>query len=182
MNDFTDDNAWQREVRDRVLAPGFYGSYALNGRFVFMDKGRFATILQKRFAVDTIVQGRKGEAIAIEEKIVRFPRHGNPHTAFFLETESCTVEGHHSPGWMTYAEADYLLYCFHQPDDSLDSWLIDFQKLQDWFWPNDSRFPRSVMSTKNRTAGRVVPIAEVRANVPCWHRIIRAPEAERSAA
>ena len=46
MNDFHADNAWQRKVRDEVLAPGFYGQYAVEGRYVVVDKGRLSTILQ----------------------------------------------------------------------------------------------------------------------------------------
>lgn len=182
MNDFADDNAWQRGIRDRVLVPGFYGSYALNGRYVFMDKGRFATLLQKRFAVDTIVQGKGGLAIAIEEKIVRWPASGRAHTAFFLETQSCTVADHESAGWMTYADADYLLYCFAQQNDDLDCYLIDFPKLQDWFWDHQTDFPESIMPTRNRTAGRVVPIAAVTANVPSWRRLVCAPVPQDTAA
>ena len=73
MNYFEDDDAFQRRVRDEVLAPGFYGRYAIDGRYVVIDKGRLATILQKRYAVDTVVQGRDGSAIFVEEKIVRWP-------------------------------------------------------------------------------------------------------------
>lgn len=47
VSDFVRDNEWQRKVRDSVLAPGFYGSYAVDGRYVFIDKGRLATTLQR---------------------------------------------------------------------------------------------------------------------------------------
>lgn len=180
MGSFDRDNAWQRGVRDRVLAPGFYGKFSLNGRYVFMDKGRLATILQKRFAVDTIVQARDGAAVCIEEKIVRWP--GRRYDAFVLETQSCTVPGHESAGWMTYAEADYLLYCFAQSNDDLDCYLIDFPKLQDWFWQHDDEFPTFQMETENRTAGRVVPIKAIEENVPTWRRHVRAEVSEGVAA
>lgn len=177
MNEFDRDNAWQREARDRVLAPGFYGHYAVEGRYVFIDKGRLATKLQKQFAVDTIVQRKNGEAICIEEKIVRWPKKDRPHTAFALETQSCTVPGRESAGWMTYAEADYLLYCFEQKNGDLDCCLIDFPKLQEWFSKHDQEFPPFRMEdTLNKTAGRVVPIEAVRVNVPMWRRLIRTPE------
>lgn len=169
MNDFVSDDRWQKEMRDQVLAPGFYGSYAVEGRYVVMDKGRIAKEMQ-RVAVDTIVQGADGTVVAIEEKIVRWPDRNEPYTAFALETQSCTVPGHESAGWMTYAEADYLLYCFAQRDGSLICHLIDFPKLQDWFWKNDTKFNVFRMKTKNRTAGRLVPIVAVEQNVPTWRR------------
>jgi hypothetical protein len=165
---FYNDNDWQRGMRDRVLAPSFYDGHALQGRYVFMDKGRFATILQKRYAVDTILQSRDGSAVCIEEKIVRWK--GRHYDSFFLETRSCTVPGHESTGWMTYAEADYLLYCFAQENDDLDCYLIDFPELQAWFWKHDTEFPSSRMETENRTEGRLVPIATVQANVRTWRR------------
>ncbi len=180
MSGFARDNEWQRGVRDRVLAPGFYGSYAVEGRYVFIDKGRLATKLQREFAVDTIVQGKNGAAICIEEKIVRWP--GRKYTAFTLETQSCTVPGHESAGWMTYAEADYLLYCFEEADGSLDCYLIDFPKLQEWFWKRDTEFPIFHMTTENRTTGRVVPIMVVCAAVPTWRRHVLAPSLSEAAA
>lgn len=173
MAAFHNDDAWQRNMRDRVLAPGFYGEYALNGRYVFMDKGRFATILQKRYAVDTVLQTKNGSAVCIEEKIVRWK--GKHLTAFFLETRSCTVPGHESAGWMTYAEADYLLYCFAQENDDLDCYLIDFPKLQEWFWQHEPEFSSHRMESDNRTEGRLVPIDTVRANVQTWRRRVVCP-------
>jgi hypothetical protein len=186
MNEFHVDDAWQRGVRDKVLAPGFYGEYAVEGRYVFIDRGRLAGLLQKRYAVDTIVQGRDGKAACIEEKIVRWPYDrktgkpkDRPHTRFFLETESCTVPGHESNGWMVYGQADYLNYCFASRDESaLTCWLIDFPELQTWFWEHVEEFRAHQMTdTVNRTCGRLVPIEAVRQNVKCWCREIRAIEA-----
>jgi hypothetical protein len=171
MNDFERDNAWQRRIRDEILAPSFYGQFALEGRYVFIDKGRLATILQQRYAVDTIVQARDGAALCIEEKIVRWP--GYRYAAFALETHSCTVPGRESSGWMIYGEADFLLYCFQIECGDLDCWLIDFPKLQAWFWPRETTFPPFRMSeTINKTAGRIVPIKDVHCAVPAWRRRI----------
>lgn len=170
MNEFERDNQWQRKVRDTVLAPGFYGSYATDGRYVFIDKGRLATTLQKRFAVDTIVQGKDGAALCIEEKIVRWP--GYEYSAYTLETESCTKPGFESEGWMKYGQADYLLYGFMR-SDRLVVHLIDFPKLQNWFWPLVETFDVFRMpNTLNRSRGRKVPIETVRANVPVWTRAV----------
>jgi len=162
-NDFHSDDAWQRGVRDAILVPQFYRA-RVDGRYVLMDKGRLSVFLQRRMAVDTIVQGRDGAAVGIEEKIVRWP--GYTYTAYCLETESCTVPWHESAGWMRYGEADYLLYCFQQADESLICDLIEFQRLREWFWPLEATFPEFQMTTRNRTHGRKVPIAQVRANVP----------------
>ena len=167
MNDFYNDDAWQCDIRDRILVPQFYQKRC-NGRYVLMDKGRLATFMQRRMAVDTIAQLKGGEAASVEEKIVRWPKSGRAYTAFCLETESCTVPGHKSSGWMVYGEADYLLYCFHQKDDSLDCHLIDFQRLKEWFWPDEETWPVFQMPTQNRTRGRLVPISRVDASVPCW--------------
>jgi len=159
MNDFVRDNEWQREQRDNILVPGFYQRYAFDGRYVLIDKGRFANILQRRFEVDTIMQAGEGNAIALEEKIVRWP--GYTYTAYTLETESCTNPGHESEGWMRYGQADYLLYCFQNEHDGLDCHLVDFPKLKAWFWERVETFPTFLMQTKNRSAGRKVPISAV---------------------
>lgn len=168
MNDFHRDDQWQREVRDRLLAP-WYGHYSRDGRYVFIDKGKLATILQKRYAVDTIIQARTGSAICIEEKIVRWPEDRNrPYEAFALETKSCTTEGREAPGWMVYGEADYLLYCFAQNAEatSIIAYLIEFPALKAWFWPRENFYSQfGPLKTINRTVGRVVPIGDVVAEV-----------------
>lgn len=174
MNDFLRDNEWQRSIRDRILAPRFYGTYATDGRYVFLDKGKFATALQRRFAVDTCVQSHDGRAVFIEEKIVRWPANrGRAYTDFCLETHSCTKEGGESDGWMLYGQADYLLYCFHHEYDALDCYLIEFQKLKEWFWLREKSFPTfGPLKTLNASMGRLVPILEVTANVPSWRRLL----------
>ena len=37
---FRHDDAGQKAVRDAVLGPGLYGPFSLDGRYVFIDKGR----------------------------------------------------------------------------------------------------------------------------------------------
>lgn len=159
MNDFLRDDKFQRTVRDGALAGGFYGKFAVEGRYVFIDKGALATRLQREFAVDTMAQGRQGRAVCIEEKIVRWP--GYEYTAYFLETESNTKPGWEKPGWMIYGQADLLLYCLVQP--LILVWhCLDFRALQAWFLPIAETFPRSVKrDTINQTAGRIVPFEAV---------------------
>jgi hypothetical protein len=175
MNDFARDNEWQRGMRDRILAPGLYRHVATDGRYVFIDKGQLATLLQKRFAVDTILQGIDGRAICIEEKIVRWP--GYRYANFCLETKSCTVPGHESDGWMVYGQADYLVYCFQTELGDLDVWVIDWPKLKAWFWPIEATFPEFRMRNLNETMGRLVPIADVERSVPTWRHWVLAEDA-----
>jgi hypothetical protein len=167
---FAADDAWQRGIRDRLLGPHFYARYAVGGRYVYIDKGKLARTIQKRCAVDTIVQGRDGRAICVEEKITRPPKNGRPLVNFFLETDSCTVPGHESPGWMRYGRADYLLYCFVEDGErAMVCYLIDFPALQRWFAEHETAYPAYTMPyTDNHTRGRLVPIETVRRAVPCW--------------
>ena len=174
MNDFIRDDAWQKEQRDTILAPGFYSRFCTDGRYVFVDKGRFSKIMQRRFAVDTVAQGTDGNAVAIEEKIVRWP--GYTYKAYTLETHSCTVPGRESPGWMEYGQPDYLLYCFQRATGNLDCHLIDFQKLKDWFWPRVKSFDTfGPLDTLNRSMGRIVPIPDVGRDVGVWQTLVHAP-------
>jgi hypothetical protein len=168
---FFEDDAWQREVRNHILAPGFYKKYATDGRYVFIDKGSLVTTLQKSCAVDTVLQGGDGRAISIEEKIVRWK--GKTYDKFFLETISDTRIGRERPGWMAYGKSDYLLYCFMQEDGkTLVSYLIDFPKLVDWFWQRVKETPCPYSSFRmpwnNETEGILVPIVDVEKNVPTW--------------
>lgn len=172
---FCEDNQWQREIRDRILAPNLYGKYSVGGRYVFLDRGGMASLLQKRHAVDTIMQRGAGEAVCIEEKLTRWK--GRAYSNFFLETKSCTVPGHESDGWMVYGSADLLLYGFVQEGEcSVLCYLIDFQQLKQWFWPRHETYPRYVMpNTTNHTEGRLVPIEDVRNSpVSCKRFSIRA--------
>ena len=157
--DFHRDDEWQKGKRDRYLAP-FYCKYSMAGRFVFVDKSKCSTLIQKRLAVDTLLQCRDGGSVCIEEKIVRWK--GQALEKFFLETESNTNAGHEKTGWMRYGEADYLLYCFELPNDDLDCYLIPFPALKTWFWSHEKEFHRHTMPhTINKTAGRLVPVTDV---------------------
>lgn len=167
---FQRDDEWSRKMRDRILVESFYGRYATDGRYVLLDKGRLASLLQRRFQVDTIMQGKGGTVVGIEEKIVRWnPKYSTPYTRFALETMSCTVPGRESDGWMKYGQADYLLYCFsNAAEDELDCHLIDFQRLKEWFWPRIARWKPSRTEQINQSECRLVPILEVRSGVPSW--------------
>lgn len=171
-SDFHRDNEWQRRIRDVVLAPRLYDRHAHGGRYVFIDKGKLASVLQKRYSVDAIMQGRDGRAICIEEKIVRWP--GYVYRDFCLETDSCTIPGRESAGWMQYGQADYLLYCFETEAGDLDCYLIDFPALREWFWPRLDRYKIfGPLQTLNRSMGRKVPIKDVCLAVRTWRFALR---------
>jgi len=178
MSDFNRDNRWQRRLRDEILVPGFYGEYATEGRYVLLDKGRLTSHFQRRLAVDTIVQGKNGAAVCIEEKIVRWPKTGKAYTAVCLETESCTNPGYASAGWMVYGQADYLMYCFANARETvLHCHLIDFPALKGWFWENVDAFPSfKTVDTINGSRGKVVSIADIQAaGIKVWSRFIEKP-------
>lgn len=163
MSRFHLDDDLQKRVRDAVIGPGFYGPFSMDGRYVFLDKGRLATDLQKRFAVDTILQGRKGDAVCIEEKIVRWP--GYAYDAITLETMSCTVPGRESDGWMRYGKADWINYAMCQEDGNVLCYLISFPALQEAFWPAHQSFRETTTDQHNRTTCRIVPLDWIRAKV-----------------
>lgn len=152
---------YSQEMRDRFLGPYFYQKYALEGRYVFVEKSACSTLLQKQLAVDTLVQSPRGGSLCIEEKIEQWPGYWRKN--FALETASCTLPGKERPGWMQYAQADYLLYAFAYPgNQGLRVYFIDFPQLREWFWHLPVRYPAHVMETQNRTRFEKVPIVDVR--------------------
>ena len=159
VNDFSTDNTWQLEVRDRILAPWYGGHFG--GKYILMDKGRFADLTQRQLGVDTVAQGANG-VVAIEEKIVRWK--GRHYTAICVETDSCTVPGHESEGWARYSQADFLLYCMMQENgDTLKCHCVGMPELRRWFWPRVDQFKESIQEEHNRSAVRLVPIRDLEA-------------------
>lgn len=163
-DDFVAASDYARRMRDRFLSR-FYQKYAVEGRYVYIDKSACSTVLQRQLAVDTVLQAKDG-SLCIEEKIEQWP--GYKRENFALETDSCTVVGREKQGWMHYAQADYLLYAFaYEGDSGLDVYLIDFPKLRAWFWGLPTRYPAHVMEhTLNHTRFEKVPIVDVRRAVP----------------
>jgi hypothetical protein len=157
MNEFAADDMFQREKRERYILP-WYESFA---NVTCVDTLREFQGL----GIDTIlIRHDNRHVVNVEEKVVRWP--GYKYEAFTLETDSCTVLDHESPGWMCYSRSDRLLYCFETEQGQLDCWWIDFPCLQKWFWERLEGFARFQMKEKNKTAGRVVPIEDVAAEVP----------------
>lgn len=154
----------------RHLLEILYKRYCYEGRYVFVDKSRFSTLVQRKLKTDTVIQKHPDVSYGIEEKVVSWPVSKNkPHTAFFLETRSCTNKGYESPGWMKTSCADYLLYAFEIKSIGLDVYLLDFPILQRWFWDKaytHLRYPFSTMRDKNRTEGKLVPIIDITRSIP----------------
>jgi hypothetical protein len=174
MSRFHIDDAAQKAVRNVVLGPGLYGPFTMEGRYVYIDKGNLATVLQKRFAVDTVLQGRGGECWFAEEKIVRFP--GYEYDAITLETKSCTVAGHESDGWMVYGQADWLVYAMCQGDGNVKCYIINFPRLKEKFWAaiDSENWHETISKQHNRTACRVVPLSWIEKNVGIHPRLVHA--------
>lgn len=166
MSDFERDDIWQRKMRDKWLVPNFYESYAFEGRYVKLDKGKMATLIQRRYAADTVVQKSDGSAEFIEEKIVRWP--GYEYQTLCLETDSCTVEGRESEGWMHYGQADYLLYAL-ELEKGMRVYIMDFPKLKTWFWDRVGYFKDfGPLKTLNATKGKLVPVTNIFFGAPTW--------------
>lgn len=165
MSQFDEDNEWQRKMRDAILVPSYY----FGKQYELID----SRDPRSKGGCDTILAGRR-----IDEKIVRWPKgRDDLYTAFALEVRSCTVPEHEREGWMKTNTVDHLLYCFANRDGGwLDCYLIDFPKLQQWFYsvPED-RWPLWTSDQINRTQCRVVPISEVERNVPTKRRGIARP-------
>lgn len=159
--------------RYRYLLDVFYRWYCYDGRFVHIDQSPFSQYIQQGLKTDTVIQKTAQVSVGIEEKVVSWPEgKGKPHTAFFLETRSCTNPGYESPGWMEDCQADLLLYAFEIKDLGLVIYLLDFPALKRWFWQQylphlpHSDYGRAVMPDANRTEGMVVEIATVVKDVP----------------
>ncbi len=166
-NDFA-ENFFFGTKKYRHLLEALYKQYSYDGRYVFIDKSRFSTLVQQRLKTDTVIQKDVEASNGIEEKVVAWPVRDYPYTAFFLETKSCTNLGHESDGWMHTCQADYLLYAFEIKDIGLDIYIVDFPLLQQWFWEDDryARYKWHRMPDQNRTLGHIVNIHHVTACIP----------------
>lgn len=142
-------------MRDRLLKP--YYEKVFDG-FVFLDgQNDAAQVLQRTGKVDTLAI-HNNKLLLLEEKIVR-PRTGSPYTAICIETDSCTVEGHESPGWIHTSRADWLFYCWVLDDNKGELNIISFPQLREWFASTDtSIFPTTTTDEHNRTRCKVIDI------------------------
>ena len=166
------DNDWQRQMRDQFLEPWY--QERTGGRFVFIEdddpEPRPLSFTLQKMSIDTIARGTQGGFVAVEEKIVRWPRDKKTgelkpygYDAFSLE-EWSTPPNH--PGWMRTAQSDALLWCFANRDDTgLDCYWIPFQPLIHWFWTDIERFHQSPVGGCPSLV-RLVKCADVMAEIP----------------
>jgi hypothetical protein len=161
---FQADIERQERLRDLILKPCYYERvHADNYEFIKHGDPRAVG------GVDTIASGK-----TYDEKIVQWPRHPDgsprdePYTAFALETMSCTIVGRERHGWMKTNAVNFLFYCFTSKDKrSLDCYLINFMRLQQWFFAQDhEQWYRWRSQQANETECRIVPIEQVCSAVP----------------
>lgn len=171
-NNFQENYAFGVEKYRHLLAV-LYHHYCYEGRYVFVNQSAFSCLVQQELKTDTLIQKDAEVSNGVEEKMVRWPEYKQrPHTAFFLETRSCTNKGHESDGWMRTCKADLLLYAFEIKDLGLVAYLMDFPQLQRWFWGTylphlpPGAEQRWIMRDKNHTEGILVAIAMVVSHVP----------------
>jgi len=173
-HEFNRQDKFQIERRDRYLIPFYKIRYAFEGRYVFMEKfnenGK-RSVIETQY--DTVVQQRHGFEY-IEEKISSWSDKIGKRDLFMLETDSCTNPGHKSLGWMHNTKPHKLLYAFEMKEGGLDIYVIDFQKLKDWFWPIHTKYDVWEQPGFNRTQCRKVPINDVVGIIPTTHYIINA--------
>lgn len=173
-NNFENDLCFGKQYYP--LLEVLFKHYFYESRYVFIDKSRFSTLVQKRLHVDMTAQVAIDESAGIELKVVRWPLKESPHTRFCLETRSCTNPGYESPGWMETSQADFLLYAFVIDGIGLDAYIINLPLLQQWFSACLQRDPEKwyihTMTSGNRTESRLVPIEEVVTLIPTTRFLI----------
>lgn len=132
------------------------------GRMVRTDKGRIAMFLQRSVG-DILYNSDRHSILSIE---VKTERRESPN--LFLEMWSNADGETKTPGWMVTLDADWLFYYFKE-SDALHT--INFQKLKHWAIDPGRRiyeFPERDQVTnhqRNRTVGRIVPIAVLQREV-----------------
>jgi hypothetical protein len=167
-NELESDDAWQRQVADRLLKP-ILRAHAFEGQMYFFGcSSPVSKLLQQCAHVDAMTLSNGGD-LSLELKIVRWPgvKHGKPawcgYSAFFLETWSSSVPGYERQGWMTTCIADWLLYCFCSArEDRLDCYPFPMGKLRAWFFKHEktlkeSKVPNPINGRLLWTIGRLAP-------------------------
>ncbi len=131
------------------------------GRMVRTDKGRISLFLQRSVG-DILYNSDRYTVLSIE---VKTERRGSPN--LFLEMWSNAKDEMRTPGWMVTLDADWLFYYFAESNLLC---TVNFQKLKRWAL--DGRriyaFPERDQVTnqqRNRTVGRIVPIAVLQREV-----------------
>lgn len=176
-----------RMVEDQamvILRPFLRERAAKDGEFVLIEKGPLAKRLQE--TVGDLLYHKPGNGLRSIELKAEERYTGN----LFLETWSnhcfedadCRADHPPNPGWLAKTAADYLWYYFI---DSDYLFVCGMMSLQRWAYGlvsidgnrariirqhlYDDRYTEVVQTKrqqKNRTAGRLVPIADLKAALP----------------
>jgi hypothetical protein len=118
----------------------------------------------QRLGVDVVGETSGAGFITIDEKIVQ-PRYtdGQIHKDFLLETQSCSLPGKESKGWIYTSKADLLLYCMLNKADELHCYLFNTNELKVWFLQQDiEQFGEHTEPLDNKTKSRKVPKSELK--------------------
>ena len=152
---FNKDLQFSKE--QQIKLKSFYRKHSFEGRYVFGEKAEY----QRMLGIDTLIQKDDYTCIWVEEKFIR-----KPNDSFFIETESCTTQGHESDGWIRKSRADYLLYCFSCMKP-MEAYLVSMGKLREWFLKTDYKdsFVEFTNKTYNATRGYWVPIKTIQENL-----------------
>lgn len=176
---FISDVDWSADISRTFFYP-LYRELAYEGRFVSIvnsEHSKFSGKLQSR-EIDVFMQylqDNNAISIGVEEKAQR-----KPWGSLWIETDSCTIQGHERTGWIDTLEADYLNYGFGIRDPNLtkltdtatdyaafDTYWIKFPEFREWFRENIDLFETKYTFQHNRSAGKIVHIpALVASGVP----------------
>jgi hypothetical protein len=175
-NNYTEDHQFGTEEYQSLLDAYFYPLITRGGQIRRFDgQNRHDILRQRKLKMDLEIELLPSVWFDTEEKIVRWPESGRPHTAFYYETESCSLPGLITHGWMRNSEAQCLLYAFEILGRGLDIYFSkQFQEIKDKFWyeikNNPNIFPWHRNRGQNESQGRKVPIGFVIRNFPQTER------------
>ena len=165
------NNNWQEDLQfgteeyQPLLDSSFYPYIAKEVQIRRFDSKSYHDVIrQRKFKMDLEAMLLPDVWFDIEEKVVRWPiKTGKPHTAFYYETESCSLPGLITPGWIQDSEAECLMYAFEIPGRGLDIYFSkQFQEIKTRFWQAMEKdrncFHPHRNKGKNESQGRLVPI------------------------
>lgn len=166
MNDFLKDKQFgDKEYRNETQG---LLRYIAGGREPYFLDGpsHFERTAQTKGKYDVLIEIRPGVLSSIEIKTVREPEGRPPYTAIYAETESCSLPGMVTPGWMRESEAEFLLYGLEDiAGRKIKFYLYQFPPMKLWFWDqlrsNSRRWPIHRNQDENQTQGRIVPFADI---------------------
>ncbi|HWS84568.1 MAG TPA: hypothetical protein VN207_09955 [Ktedonobacteraceae bacterium] len=103
-NSYSEDHQFGTEEYQSLIDISFYPSIAKPATFDekwlrrFDGKNHHDVLRQRKLKMDLEFELLPGVWFDTEEKVVRWPESGRPHTAFYYETESCSLPGLITPG------------------------------------------------------------------------------------